>query len=291
MSLGTLGIIFSAANTTVGGGGGGGNSQVWANAIYNNLVAWWTMADAANTPTYADSHTFNHPLTLRNSSGSFNTVTITSAGNGIQGANQAVFGHITQRNGYVPRSDTGLDGGDFDFTFGGWFNAVADASTTAFLMGRGGGNANGTFTQRRAWIYINGSDGIIFGSYSNDGSAISASANSGIVFNSSLRRLIALTYDKTGSRLHLRVGEASNGSITHANVALSGAIATANVNTNFTIGSGLQNDSVTDTTVNRDGVSAASQCFYANFAISDAQFNYLVNGGAGKSYGNIVADK
>jgi len=274
-----IGLFTSA----LGSAGNDPNAQ----AIYGNLVAWWTLNDSANTPTYIDSFA-SHNMTLRSSSGTLNTSTL-SVGGGIGGSNASGMGGSPTRTAYVPRADTVLDLGDFDFTFGGWFKTQAAAATTAFLMGRVGGHANGVFNQLRAWIFID-NDTFIKARYSSDGSNLTATANSGIAFSNSINNLCVMTYDKTGGRLHLRIGN-QNGSITHANVALGAAIATANVDTNFTIGAGLQNDSVTDLTTNREGVFTADECFVANLAMTDAQFTYMTNSGSGKTFTQLVADQ
>ncbi len=251
-----------------------------AAAIYAALRAWWSLDENAASPTYADSHSGAHHLTQRNAGGSVNTSVNTVAGLISQAWHPNLTDNLTC---YIPRSDTALDMTDTDFSFGGWFKLDASPSVTKFVIGRIGS----LFTKLQAWIWIDSADSQIKGRYSSNGSAAAATVSSGVA-DSGVYQLVVLTYNKTGSKLELRLRKVAN-SLISVSTALSGAIFTTSTNCNFTIGEGLENDANFEGS-NRDGVTHADECFFIDKAINDTEFNYLYNGGAGKSYSDLVAD-
>jgi hypothetical protein len=253
-----------------------------AASILANLVAWWTLDENAASPTYADG-VGSHDLTQRNAGGSVNT-SVNSGASFIQGSRFWNANNTDDLTLYIPRSDTGLDLGDFDHSFGGWFRSNHTASTTGFLIGRMGSG----FAKLYGWLFADGADSIIKARYSADGSTAAATASSGVAVDTTTEHLVVYTYNKTGGLLEIRVRK-NGGSLAKTTVALGAAMYTTSTDCNFTIGEGIENDATFNGS-SRNSVNDGDECFYGNWAITDAEFDYLFNAGSGKTLAQLIAD-
>ena len=255
-----------------------------ATAILAALKAWWPLDENAATPTYSDVHGTNH-LTQRNAAGNVNT-SVNTTTTAVQG--RAWFpNHTDNLTLYIPRSNTALDAVDADFSFGGWFRMNIDAATAAFLIGRVGG----TTVKVDAYLGVEGTDNKIkFWVSHTDGSiANRVTADSGQVYSSSTYVLVVGTYDKTAGNIIIRtrlVGFA--GSKTTQSMG-GHAVYTGSNNSNFCINEGLDANANFFGS-NRAAATLADECFYCMKAFTDADFDYLYNAGAGKTYAALVAD-
>jgi hypothetical protein len=268
-------------NPFVFGAGGGPNPD--AVAFLANLVAYWPLDENAANPTYADA-IGSHDLTQRNAAGSVNT-SVNSGASFIQGTRYWNGNNTDDLTLYIPRADTGLDLGDFDHSFGGWFRTSHVASTTAFLMGRVGGNLA---TKLYGWLFVDGADSIIKARYSADGSTAAATASSGVAIDSTTAHLVVFTYNKTGGLLEIRLRKVG-GSLAKTTVALGAAMYTGATNANFTIGEGIENDATFNAS-NRNAIKNGDECFFTLDAMTDSVFTYLFNTGNGKTLTQIQAD-
>lgn len=260
-------------------GAGGGSA---ATAILAALRSWWSLDENAATPTYADSHGSNN-LTQRNAAGNVNT--------SVHSSVSALLGRSWNANNtddlaiYCPRSNTGLDAIDADFSFGGWFKTATIAATFSPLMGRFGGTTIAT----DALLAIDSAGNITF-TISTDGTFGSTIiANSGVGPSTTQYSLIIGSYDKTAGFVRIR-NRPVGGGVTKVSTALSGGtVFTGSIASNFCLGDGLDTDA-NFTTLGRNGVQFADECFYVNKAFTDADFDYFYNAGVGKTYANLVAD-
>lgn len=254
------------------------SDAVHAGSLLSSMRSWWSMDENAASPTYADSHGSND-LTLRTGGSTTNTSTISSATSiKDRSSNMA---RVDDRCAYIPRANTNLDMTDSDFSFGGWFRIGQDASTAAFIMGRVGDG-----TQIQAYLLLD-SAGALMGRASTDGTSTTATASLG-GWSSSYYALITLIFDRTNDLLGIRWKD-TNGSGSSSFVAFASALYTTSTTANFTISEGLKSDS-TFFSGNRNAIFYADECFFCDKAITEDEFNYLYNSGAGKSYSDLLSD-
>lgn len=256
-------------------------------SLYAAMRSWWPMDDNAASSQYTDVHGGHH-LTARTGASTIDTSTVSSAtakqGRAFNCAN------TDNRTAYVPRSDTALDMPNSDFSFGGWFRiSMPSAVTAAFVIGRVGDNNT---TAIQAQIYVE-SDGSLRASASTDGTAsgrIHANLGTGM-HSSSEYQLIVLTFNRTANQIEARYRRQgySSGTLQTAATAFPSALFTSPNDSNFTISEGLRSDTNFFAS-NRSAVVFADECFYCDKAMTDAEFNYLYNGGAGIDYAKLVAE-
>lgn len=253
-------------------------------AIYNALVAYWDMEDNVSSPTLLDSKGSNH-LTLRNTAGAVNSNGITTPSGLVSRGYNPNMG--TGQTAYIPRSNTNLDLPNSDFSFGGWFTSIANvAGSGRFIMGRVGSTGNAT----QAYISIEGADNKVKWQATTDGTVGGRIiVDTGFIFTALTWVLIIGTLNRTSNQLEIRFRQVGAGSMTKVTGSFPSAIYTTSNVSNFNISGGLSSDT-TYFTGGREGVVRADECFYATKAISDAEFDYLYNGGNGKNFAAIRAD-
>lgn len=256
-----------------------------AASIYASLRSWWALDENAASPTYADSHG-SHPMTARTgaSTSDTNTVTTTTA---IQG--RAFLPNVTDnRCAYIPRSDTGLDLPNSNFSFGGWFRLGQVAATTAFVMGRVG--SGGATIQ--AYLYILGADNKLYAGASSDGSTVVSTAGlANTIWSDAGYQFVMFTFNRTANQIEIRFSRSgySSGALQKQTAAFASALYTTASAANFTICEGLSSDS-TFYSSNRCGAYYADECLFIDKAITDDEFAYLYNGGTGRTYAQLVTD-
>lgn len=255
-----------------------------AASIYAALVAYWDMEDNSAGTQLLDSKGSNH-LTLRNTSGSVASSSITTASGLVaRGYNPALAaGHMA----YIPRANTNLDLPNSDFSFGGWFQSIPNvASNGRFVMGREGSTGSAI----QAVLTIDGVDNKLKLQASTDGTnAGRVIVDSLFTFTSSTWALVIGTLNRTSNQIEVRVRQVGAGSMSKATASFPSALYTTSNASNFTISGGLSSDT-TYFSGTREGVDKADECFYATKAITDAEFAYLYNGGAGKNFATLKAD-
>lgn len=275
LQLGQFGRGFSAAGAPI---------VPEATTLLAALKCWWSLNENAASPTYADSHGSHH-LTVRTGGSTTNTSSVTTA---TAKHGQGFLANVTDdRCAYIPRSDTGLDLPNADFSFGGWFRPGQAPSTTSFIMGRVGSSGSNI----QAYLRLDASANLAAGA-SSDGSAVTATPSiANTIWSSSEYQLIVLTLNRTANQLEIRLRRPghSSGALEKQTVAFAGALYTTSSSANFTIAEGLSSDS-TFFSSNRCGVSYADECFFVDKAITDAEMDYLYNSGSGRTYAQLVAD-
>jgi hypothetical protein len=249
------------------------------------LVSFWEFEDNNAGSTFTDSHGANH-LTLREGSGSFSTTTGSTGGGGTV-VNRAFGPTIDNWTSYIPRSNTALDLPNSDWTVFVWsigVRAQSDAAAMIFArMGSGGGgSAHVANIQSRA------TDGLFVGTLFDNASA-SVQPVSSIAASSTHWSALALTLDRTNNNVILRVWQ--NGSSDKDTSSFPNPQYTAASNANFCFDDWLYGDSTYQASALRHINSGKfdQACFVAK-AITDNEFTYLVNSGAGKSYAQLLAE-
>jgi hypothetical protein len=252
-----------------------GGANPTAVAIYNALVAWWDFEDNSAATTFNDSHGSNH-LTIRSTSGTVASSTAGAAG-GMIGRR---FNNNVTYCGVIPRSNTNLDLPNTDHTYGGWMQMPASASgSSKFVMGRLG--ASGTTIQSA--IFISGTNDRVQLQATSDGSTAVVADSGTSSGGNSVWNFVTATLNRASNLIEIRRRAVGAGSLTKVTTAFPSALYTTSSTANFVIGNAVSSDS-TFFSGSRMGLNSADSCLYMTKAISDAEFDYLYNGGVGMNY-------
>lgn len=253
-----------------------------AESIYDALVAWWDFEENDANPTFIDSHGAND-LTIR-------TGASTTASSAVSSTTHAKSGRRFLSNGssnpnrtaYIPRSNTALDLPDSDWSFGGWFEGLNLGGWSAFVMGRLG-SASGSY---QAQLVIESTLGRLVFQVSADGStAVTANSGTGISSSGSMTFVVG-TLDRANNLIRVRVNKSANVTAAFPSALYTGASAA-----NFCIIDAMSSDG-TFFSGSRELLgsdSGAEACFYASKALTDAEYDYLYNSGAGINYATLAA--
>ena len=259
-------------------------------AILSSLLAWWSFDENDASSSYADSHGSNS-LTLRTEAASTATSAISVIGGDVRHGRAANMARVIRRAAFIPRSNTALDLPNASFTMGGWFVMNAEAETTVFLMGRiGTGN-----TMAQAYIATDGTVGNQLRGYvTTDGTSATRVQTPGISATSGWSpgeiQFITFSLDRAANEITLRLRRpgANSGNVIKVSAAFPGALFTGATAANFALGHSLSSDNTWFAgTANRNGVQVAEECFVTLHALTDEEFDYLYNDGAGRSYAQL----
>jgi hypothetical protein len=264
---------------------GGGTPVIpEAAAIYAALGGFWEFEDNAANPTFTDSFGSND-LTSWLNAGTQNT-NVSSTGSGLIGR---AFGPMSQdMTAFIPRSNTALDLPNSDWTVFGWCKGGAqqiDAASMAFArMGSGGGGS-----AHVANIIIQNSATQLFGATLWDNTSTAVQVFSSITISTTLWSAFALSLDRTNNLMILRVYK--DGVTDKDTAAFNNPLYTAASNANFCFNDWFYNDNTFNSAAQRNLLNGIiDECLFANKSLTDAEFAYLVNGGAGTSYAQLLAD-
>lgn len=258
-------------------------------AIYNALVAYWQFEQNDSSTQFLDSFGSNHLNTRNGGAGSSPQQTSTmSNASGIVNRCADFTGSIDGYSAYIPRSNTALDLPNSNWTFGGWMKMVTTTGGSAkFCIGRVGNAGSGS--QVVAAIYIDGTDDVVKAyawnstpSFTSVSTGMSTSTASAWVF-------YTFTLNRSSNLIELRWQHASSGGMQKVTAAFASALYTATNSANFAINNALASDN-NYFSGQRGGVRQADQCFHLTKAISDTEFAYLYNSGAGRGYASLSAD-
>lgn len=259
--------------------------SVHAASIFAALQSWWDFEENNGTASFLDAHGSNH-LSIQTAGSSTASSTAGGAsgkvGRSFQPANTA------DRTAYIPRSNTALDLPNSDWSFGGWFNGYPVAGGwTGFVIGRyvsGGIQATLAADSSASAFYQ-------FLASSNGSSTTALTSTVGATGGtiSSSSHLIVCALDRTNNLLRLRIKNATSDYT--GSVAFAGALYTGSSSANFCINDSLSGDS-TFLSGSREMTNNASfdSCFYASKVLSEDEFLYLYNAGAGVNYAQLAVD-
>lgn len=264
--------------------GSGGGVVPEALSIYSALVAYWEFEENGAGTQFLDSFGTNH-LSIRDSTGAVASSARSTATGKVGRALDFTTGGATN-TAYIPRANTALDLPNANWTFGGWIQAVTLSGGSArFLMGRlGSGTAGSSFV---ADISLDGASDNIKGRVWN-GSGVSTFAGTGLYATPIGWAFYALTLNRTGNLVEFRYRPAS-GSFVKESAAFASALNTAANTANFCINNGLSSDG-TLFSGTRHGTDKADACFHMSKAMTDAEFDYLFNGGLGRTFAQLKAN-
>jgi hypothetical protein len=252
-------------------------------SLYAALVSFWEFEDNNGTSSFTDSRGSNH-LTMRDGTGSFSTATGSTASGLVARAMGPTGADWTA---YVPRSNTALDIANSSFTVLVWSKGTrAQSDASALVWSRMGSGAGGSVHVGN--IQTRSTDGLFVGTLFDSGAA-SVQPVSSIAASSTHWSLTALSLDRAGNLLTLRVYQ--NGSSDKDSLTFSNAVQTAASNANFCFSDWLYNDNTYNSSASRHLTNGVyDQAMFLTKYISDDEFTYLVNSGAGKSYADLLAE-
>ena len=245
------------------------------------MRAFWEFEENAAGTTFADAKGA-YPMTVRNASGPMATSAATATGLVGRAFNPNM---IDDTAAYIPLAS------NFRFTNASvtmvmWATGQPASGTTRFLLGNIGSAATGF------QLYLSAdsaTEALAFSATTDGGVSGRVQLISTRNLQSGVWTLVACTLDRAANQLVLRTRPVG-GAVLKETIAFPGALFTgAGTGGNFAIGDGLSNDN-TFFSGTRQGLFKVDQAFVADLAMTDAQFDYLFNGGAGKSWAQIQAD-
>lgn len=265
----------------LGGVGGAGNSEL---SFFGSLVAFWEFEENDTGTQFLDSHGANN-LNVQ----TITTATATNTVTGTAVVNRAFFPNGTaNRTAFIPRSNTSIDVEDADWTFGVWTRGRPQFGWFGVIFGRRGDDAD---TYQWLCGYSASTEYIIF-SVSSDGSTNAADASGDVTTAASDTefKFVCCTLDRKNNLIRLRV-KGTAGANDNTIATFNEPLYTGASDANFCFNEALGND-VDYLSGDRHLNSFAfyDQAFYCRKAITDAEFDYLYNSGAGLTYAQIKAD-
>lgn len=256
-------------------------SNAEAASLLAAMRAWWDFEEDDFDSTFYDAHGNNDlSLAVEGSSAPTNQNTAT----GLVGRAFSPTTDSGAATAYVPRSNTALDLGDTNWTYWTWVKTSTLGTGTRYIMGRAGEGLSDYSHALRlenltVWFQVS-EDG---------GEAEGLGLDSGVGLHATLFTLVAATLDRSNDQIVLRCRRSDAGAATKVSASY---LAPPNLSTpaNFGINDGTATDGgfypgdahLEDAAFDSAGV--------ADKAITDAEFDYLFNAGAGKNYGALVLD-
>jgi hypothetical protein len=247
--------------------------------LHNAMRAFWEFEENASGNTFADAKGA-FPLTVRNASGPMLTSSATAAGL----VNRAFYPNMTDNlAAYIPAASN-FRFANSSVTIGMWATGIGSSGgSTRFLFGNFG--SSGTGYQ----IYLStdsSSDSLNFAVTTDGTTAGRVRIISLANLHPSVWTFVACTLDRAANQLVLRT-RAVGGAVRKETVAFPGALFTGSgAGSNFAIGDALSNDN-TFFSGTRHGLYKVDQAFIADIALTDLQFDYLFNDGAGRRWNDL----
>jgi hypothetical protein len=248
-------------------------------ALYNARVSYWQFEENDASTTFIDS-VGSHNLTVRNNAGARTTsAATTAAGLVARGFNTNDAGST----GYIP---AGFKLPNSDWSIGLWAYALSGAvGSSRFLLG----NIGSAATEHQAFIALEGADDQ-WHYRAVDSSGTTVGIDSGINYHggSSVWTLLCGSLDRTANQIVFRVRRVGGGT-TKMTAAFTGALRTTTTTANFCVNDALSSGT-TYFAGDRHFPGSVDQAFYFSKAVTDSEFDYLYNAGAGRSWASLVSD-
>lgn len=253
-----------------------------ATLLLASMRSFWEFEENDASTVFVDRKAA-YPMNVRNTSGALATSSATNTGlvdrafypNDVEG----VVAYIpVAANFKLPNAS---------WTFGAWMTGHGGSGgTTKFLLGNVGSDA----TQFQAYLSIDSTtDTIQFNATTNGAVSGRVSVNSGGNLDSSVMTLVTATLDRTANMLIVRRRRVGTGAMSSAQAAFPGALYTGTTTANWCVADAMSSDG-TYFSGTRHGLHRVDQAFIVDRAITDQQFDYLFNAGAGKSWAQIQTD-
>lgn len=254
-----------------------------AQKIYGSLVSWWAFEENSAATTFADSHG-SLPLSSRNTAGAVATSSVTTASGKVGRAYAPA--NVEGTTAY----STTLAFPDSNWTIFGWFQALNTLSVTGrFLFGRSGSadpqSQSGVFQELSTHQMTFQATPDSAGS-----PGTSVSLNSGFRPTDGKWFLLAASFNRSANLMEIRVRNDDAGSITKTNRSFTSALWTGSSVADFNVNDSSSSGGTAYYTGNRAGCNLADSVGYAAISFTDAEFDYLYNAGAGRSYAALAAD-
>lgn len=248
-------------------------------SIYANLVSWWDFEENSAGTQFLDSFGTNH-LSSRDASGAL----ATSGASTATGKVGRGFLPAVARTPYIPRTNTGMDVPNSNWSFVIWVPVVSTsiAATARFIAGR-----IGSSTASQWVLSMDGTTNAFqFSAYNS--SAVATSANSGVSVSSPGNKLVACSFDRTNNLIRIRVKDAVND--VNVPVAFANPLYTTASTNNFCFNGGMSADGTLFSGGRDCPVSFMDCALYRSGVTTEAEFQYLYNSGAGKNFATFAAD-
>ena len=271
--------------------GGGLPTVPEAVAIYNALTSWWPLDDN-DASGFRDQHGAN-PLSVKKasaastSSANSNTTAAKIAA-GLTRSYGVIASLYSHQFAYIPDSNAALDQPNTSFTFFGWLGGNNNPLGAARFLFQGGGG--------QIYMYIDSADGF-FKARLTDSTATIITINTGAVFPLNSMRFVAFGLDRTNNLMRLRLKGPSTfdgGAVTNINMTtpFPNPMQAPDANANFSLGELPVNEVVASGTYRNfeDGGYWSNAGYVQGKSLSDAEFDYLFNAGAGRSYASLLTD-
>jgi len=256
-------------------------------AIYNAVLnggkgAYWDFEENDATTQFLDGSGNANHLTTRDAGSTVATST-THGGAGHIGRGFYI-NNTTQRTAYIPRANTNLDLPNANHFFGGWFVTGTSGGSARFAIGR-----IGTGGTNQCFLYVDSDDYIKAGA-STDGSTTTIVSSAVAASATGEWRLLAFSFDRTNNLIRIRLKSATQDA--NVTAAFASALYTTSNAANFVISSALASDtSFFSGSRQLGGGATADMCFFGTGAtLSENQFQYLYNSGAGKTWAQLKSD-
>jgi hypothetical protein len=262
-----------------------GSSGNPAASIYNALVAWWDFEQNDSGTQFFDSVGNNH-LNIINSSGPLASSSASNTGKVGRGL-AAGSSDSSSIKAFIPRSNTALDLTNTDWTFGGWMQRGGTSSyaVTLFVLGRIGSGA-GSITV--CGLNLNAATSNLVCAWV-DSTSTAYSIDTGSP-QSGGWLMYAATLNRAANQVEFRWRLQSGGSMSKSVLPFPNPLYTAANTANFCFNNALRGDSSTFVDYPRSGLNTADSSYFMSKAITDDEFLYLFNSGAGKNFAQLTAD-
>jgi hypothetical protein len=219
----------------------------------------------------------NWDFTARTAVGLAQTSAVSGSSSGLVG--RYFHPNVTEgTTAFIPVA-SGFELPDSDWTFGMWVipHDAGTGGSSRFLMG----NFGSTSADAQAILAIDSdNDQLDFKVRATGGAFTSINSHT---FPANEWTLITCTLDRANDEIILRSRRASAGAVQKNTASFTDALFTGVADANFCINDALSQDN-TYFTGTRAGVVKADQAFYLLTAITDDDFDFMFNGGAGRAF-------
>jgi hypothetical protein len=138
-------------------------------------------------------------------------------------------------------------------------------------------------------IYVDPSSNEVRGRMKDSSGTTYEIATTGAPFSGSGYTMFTMTLNRSQNRGELRWRNATADTQHYATVAFPNSLYVAANTANFCF-NGNRSADTTWQAAKKFGLYRADSCFYMSKAITDSEFDYLFNAGAGKSFSQLAAD-
>jgi hypothetical protein len=189
---------------------------------------------------------------------------------------------------YVPRSDTALDLPNSDWSYWFWLKkAPTTGGSTRFIAGRWGATAGNAV----ASVTHNSADDTLHFIAQLTARSRQLAPTPALRLTALATQLVCVTFDRTNSLIRIRVRGVTGPVDANVTAAFASALYTGSSTANFCFANSLEADGTFFSgTRGLESGDRIDEPGYVSKALSDDEFDYLYNGGLGRSWAALAAD-